>query len=82
MGEHRLPAQVLDALGLEANPLQVVKRLFEAGRHQEGPFRRERAHVQLEACGGSKIVLEVRRGHGELVEISKQGGMAEWFGHG
>jgi hypothetical protein len=44
-------------------------------------LRRQRAHEEFEAGGGSEAVLKIGRRHGDLVKVREQGRMAKDFGH-
>src|SRR5581483_12389934 len=59
VSEYRETAQIFNVRCFEPDVLQVIERLIEAGGKQERALPGERAHEQLEAGGGLKVVVEV-----------------------
>lgn len=56
----------------EAQALEVVEHLLEAGRDEEVAALRHLAHEELEHRGPVHAAVEIGLQHGELVEIGEQ----------
>ena len=62
----------IDIVGREAQVLQIIERLFEAGREQKSAPGREPAQKELEHRGLGLTVRKIGLQHVELVKIGEQ----------